>query len=98
MGTRGTSLAGGDESVRDTLRGPVHQTGSVMNRLTHEISDTPEPPDGSRILRILPTSLLDGGNVTGAGSRFWHSILEPTTFLIDDKSHCGAFRFTAAEC
>jgi hypothetical protein len=40
-GHRRPALARGDESVRDTLRRSVHETGSVINRLTHEIPDTP---------------------------------------------------------
>ena len=37
----GDSLAGGGESVRDTLRRPAHATGCVINRLAHDIPDTP---------------------------------------------------------
>jgi len=33
-------VAGGDESIRDTLRRSVH-ADSVINCLTHEIPDTP---------------------------------------------------------
>ncbi len=55
MAARCDSLAGGDEPVRDTLRGPVHETSCVSNRLTHEIPDTPlglgECSGASRISR-----------------------------------------------